>query len=290
MNKLFLEGIRTRKLNKISCPHCQSEAIVKYGIYKKEQRYKCKDCGRTFNPNTGTLLNWSHYKEKWGDFIETMGKDMSLREAGEALGISYSALFYWRHKIMKVLNQKSDEKLNGIIEMAKLNLLYLDKYHPQKEEDEDKDYFEGDEPEKRDKVYLTFLYQRNNRLDSFIYSDNTRTMDFICGISNEIDKKSRICLNVNYPFRLPLLYNKIKILDISKRKFCYNAKTAVKLLSGFITWMKKFRGVSSKYLTMYAAFYKTHKVFNNMEYLILTYLSKNYEICNSLASQGDVLI
>ena len=72
MNKIFIEGINVRKLNKVVCPHCASDEIVKYGIYKKEQRYKCKDCGRTFNPYTGTLLNWSHYKDKWGSFIETM--------------------------------------------------------------------------------------------------------------------------------------------------------------------------------------------------------------------------
>ncbi|MFA6940990.1 MAG: hypothetical protein WCQ54_08430, partial [Clostridiaceae bacterium] len=132
-----------------------------------------------------------------------------------------------------------------------------------------------------------------NRLDSYVYRDKTRVMDFICDISNEIDKKSKMCLNVNYPFRLPLLYNKFKVMDISKRKgkrkFYYNAGYAVKLLSGFKTWMKKFRGVSSKYLNKYAAFYKAHKAFNTMEFTIFCCLIKNIEINNCLASRGDVL-
>jgi len=111
--------------------------------------------------------------------------------------------------------------------------------------------------------------------------------------TTEIDKKSKICLNVNYPFRYPLLYNKFKVIGVSgrkgKRKFYYNAGKAVKLLSGFITWMKRFRGVSSKYLNKYVAFYKTHKVFNTMEFTICSYLTKNIETSNSLASIGDVL-
>ena len=293
MNKLFIEGINVRKLNKIVCPHCESDEIVKYGIYKKEQRYKCKNCGRTFNPYTGTLLNWSHYKDKWGSFIETMGKDMSLREADQAIGVRYSTLFYWRHKVMNILNQGKEEKLNGVIEITKLDLPYLNKYYPKRTEDEEDEYFKKDETKMRELVHLTFLYQRNNRLESYVYRDKTRIMDFICDISNQIDKKSKICLNVNYPFRLPFLYNKFKVIDISvrkgKRKFYYNAKKAVKLLSGFIGWMKKFHGVSSKYLNKYASFYKAHQVFNTMEFTIFSYLVKNIETSNSLASRGDVL-
>jgi len=294
MYNLVSEGINVRKLNKIICPHCQSEEIVKYGFYKGDQRYKCKDCSKTFNPYTGTLLNWSHYKSKWSDFIKTMGEDLSLREAGQAIGVHYSTLFYWRHKVMNVLNQGCEGKLNGIIEMTKMDLPYLNKYYPQKiEDDEESEFLEGDEPGKRDLVHLTFLYQRNNRLDSYVYRDNTRVMDFICDISNEIDKKSKICLNVNYPFRFPLLHNKFKVTGLSgrrgKRKFYYNAGYAVKLLSGFKTWMKKFHGVSSKYLNKYVAFYKAHKAFNTMEFTILSCFIKNFEINNSLASRGDVL-
>ena len=292
MNNLFLEGINTRKLNKIFCPHCQSEEIVKYGFYKGEQRYRCKACRRTFNPYTGTIINWSHYKEKWESFINTMGEDMSLRKAGSVIGVHYSTLFYWRHKIMSILNQGNEDKLNGVIEMTKLDLPYLDKYY-HTASDEEEDFLLGDDPKKGEKIHLAFLYQRNNRLDSFVYRDKTRIMEFVNEISNEIDKRSIICLNVNYPFRFPLIYNKFKVKGISgrkgKKRFYYNAKKVVKLLSGFKTWMRVFHGVSSKYLNKYAAYYKTHQVFNNMEYIILINLNKNIEISNSLALKGDVL-
>lgn len=292
MYSLFKQGLNERKLNKIICPHCYSSEIVKYGFYKKEQRYRCKDCGRTFNPYTGTLMNWCHYKDKWEGFIETMGKDMSLREAEAAIDVHYSTLFYWRHKVMNLLNQANEEQLKGIIEVIKLDLPYLNKYYPKKTDNDD-EYFKEDEAEKKDMVHLTFLYQRDNRLESYVYRDKTRVMDFICDISNDIDKRSRICLQNNYPFRLPFLHNKFKVKDKAagkgKRKFYYNAGRAVKLLAGFITWMKKFHGVSSKYLNKYAAFYRDHQVFNTMEYTIFSYFIKNIESSNSLASRGDVL-
>jgi len=293
MGDLVIQGVNTRKLNKVNCPHCESEEVVKYGFYKVEQRYRCKSCNRTFNPYTGTVLNWSHYKDKWGKFIETMGKDMSLRAAGSAIGIHYSTLFYWRHKVLSILNQGNENKLKGIIEMMKLDLTYLDKYHHKEEKDEELDFLFENGPEAGDKIHLTFLYQRDNRIDSFVYRDKTKAKDFIKNISNEIDKKSLICLNVNYPFRFPLLYNKFNVIGTTgskgKKKFYYNARKVRALLTGFKTWMRRFHGVSSKHLNQYAAYYKTNKVFDTMEYIILTYLSKNVVTSNSLATEGDVL-
>ncbi|MFC1940836.1 DDE-type integrase/transposase/recombinase [Chloroflexota bacterium] len=34
--------------NKISCPHCNAEGVMKYGTYKGVQRYMCKSCERKF--------------------------------------------------------------------------------------------------------------------------------------------------------------------------------------------------------------------------------------------------
>ena len=38
------------------CPHCRSESVINYGSYRLFQRYRCKDCGRTFNDKTGTIF------------------------------------------------------------------------------------------------------------------------------------------------------------------------------------------------------------------------------------------
>ena len=41
----------------VYCPHCKSRNIIKWGRYKLFQRYKCKDCKRTFNDKTGTIFH-----------------------------------------------------------------------------------------------------------------------------------------------------------------------------------------------------------------------------------------
>jgi len=50
----LLEQVRWR--DGLYCPHCRSESVIKHGSYREYQRYLCKDCGRTFNPKTGTDL------------------------------------------------------------------------------------------------------------------------------------------------------------------------------------------------------------------------------------------
>lgn len=38
------------------CPHCRGESVINYGSYRLFQRYRCKDCGPTFNDKAGTIL------------------------------------------------------------------------------------------------------------------------------------------------------------------------------------------------------------------------------------------
>lgn len=59
-NAKCFETIRAlRWPNKVSCPHCGSEAIIKQGKDdppSERQRYSCKACQRKFDDLTGTLF------------------------------------------------------------------------------------------------------------------------------------------------------------------------------------------------------------------------------------------
>jgi transposase-like protein len=50
----LLQQVRWRE--GLQCPRCRSESVIKYGSYRAYQRYRCKDCGRTFNDKTGTIF------------------------------------------------------------------------------------------------------------------------------------------------------------------------------------------------------------------------------------------
>lgn len=284
MDITVYEAIKHRFKDGAICPYCGSMEVNKHGFFNGKQRYKCKECKKTFNLFTNTLLSWSHYKDKWEDFIKTMGDDMTLRQAQKQVGISYVTLFYWRHKIMNILNKNNNNTLKGVLEMMKINFPYLNKYH-QKEKNEVEDDIRTDEI-----ICFTFIYQRDTRLDAFLYKDRQGAKRLIEDITYNIDRKSIICLNCNYPFRFPLIQRRFIVAEKGSSKYIrkgyYNTDQVKKFIAMFKNWLAPFRGVSSKYLIQYSAYYKTHKIFNTMEYNIISYLRESCSINNSTACSG----
>jgi len=120
INNLFKHDIYKNK--KIECcPICSGKKYIKYGSYKEIQRYKCKECGKTFSNNTNLL--WSYSKKglnKWLKFIELMVKKKSLRVCSKILHINLATAFYWRHKILHGLKLGSiPNTLKGDIHINK---------------------------------------------------------------------------------------------------------------------------------------------------------------------------
>jgi transposase-like protein len=76
------------------CPHCRSESVIKHGSYREYQRYLCKDCGRTFNPKTGTIF--AHAKIGLNKllfaFYAFLRFNTSIRQLDAELTVSYRSL------------------------------------------------------------------------------------------------------------------------------------------------------------------------------------------------------
>lgn len=215
-----------------------------------------------------------------------MNQDLSLRKAEDIVRVSYASLFYWRHKIMTILNEETDGRFHGTLELINMKMKYLDKYRNIKKDEEDEEEFQK-EGEARS-IYFAFLYQRDNRLNSYIYNRGARS--FIYDLSDYINEKSMVCLSSNYPFRYHLLYKKVKVADKNnyKRMDYYNTDSVRKYLGQFTYWIKMFRGVSSKNLVKYAAFFRNHIIFKNMEGIILSSLRECGNMKNQYAARGEL--
>lgn len=100
------------------CPHCGSVHVVKNGKSKSTQRFLCKDCKKSFNSATNTIVNYfKHSFSTFEKYIDCMMNGMSVRKSAEKCNISKNTSFIWRHKILDALqNMASDVRLNGIIE------------------------------------------------------------------------------------------------------------------------------------------------------------------------------
>jgi len=86
------------------------------------QRYRCKECGKTFSNKTNTSFYYSKKNsETWVKYIELMLQRKTLNECSKELGISLPTAFYWRHKILFSLSKvKEAEKLENNIHISKI--------------------------------------------------------------------------------------------------------------------------------------------------------------------------
>jgi len=104
----------------IYCPHCGCvENVQKFGKSNSKQRYRCKDCGRTFSATSESVLSGTHKSLSiWEKYIECMLDGLSIRKSAEECGISLQTSFVWRHKILDALSKKVEKEtsLKGVIE------------------------------------------------------------------------------------------------------------------------------------------------------------------------------
>ncbi|MED4727222.1 IS1595-like element ISAnmi1 family transposase [Aneurinibacillus migulanus] len=123
-----IDELRDKRYSKgFNCAHCKSNSVVRFDKYNGRQRYKCKNCGKTFSDLTNSPLQGTHYPEKWIQFIDCMLKGMSLRESSKELGVHHVTLFYWRHKVLAALEQMQIEQFEGILEVDETYFLFSEK-------------------------------------------------------------------------------------------------------------------------------------------------------------------
>lgn len=117
-----------RRLNNLginkSCS-CGSGNIVKYGKQKSIQRYKCKDCNKTFTLFSGTIVEKTKYHwDLWVAVLEMTINGFSLDKMQTVLSKDYGCkdiniktLFLWRHKLIYAISKLEQPKLTGVIQI-----------------------------------------------------------------------------------------------------------------------------------------------------------------------------
>jgi transposase len=90
--------------------------VVRNGSASGLQRYKCRECSRTFNALTGTPLARLRQKSKWIVQAEVLREGMTITQAAKRLKVARSTAFRWRHRFMAVPKTIQAQSLAGIAE------------------------------------------------------------------------------------------------------------------------------------------------------------------------------
>lgn len=98
------------------CPHCQSIDVVRNGLARGLQRYKCRDCAKTFNALTKTPLARLRYRERWLSQTQALIDGVSITKAAQQLDVARSTAFRWRHRFLALPHHVKAAHFSGIVE------------------------------------------------------------------------------------------------------------------------------------------------------------------------------
>lgn len=99
-----------------TCPHCKAYRVIRYGHANGLQRYRCRECRKTFSALTGTPLSRLHKRGKWLDQAEALRTGLTLHQVADALNIHVSTAHRWRHRFLELPEHIQDQSLCGITE------------------------------------------------------------------------------------------------------------------------------------------------------------------------------
>lgn len=98
------------------CPHCHGQHVVRSGSVRGLQRYKCRDCGRTFNALTGTPLARLRYRQRWLGQTAALIEGLSITKVAQLLEVARSTAFRWRHRFLALPHHVKAGHFSGIVE------------------------------------------------------------------------------------------------------------------------------------------------------------------------------
>jgi transposase-like protein len=93
--------IEARFGERAPCPHCQSMRVGPWGRASGLRRYRCRDCGKSFNALTGTPLARLRKRSAW--------------KAAAQCGVSVPTSFRWRHRFLERPKDIKAETVTGMV-------------------------------------------------------------------------------------------------------------------------------------------------------------------------------
>lgn len=236
-----------QKLVAHCCPYCHSTAYIKNGKYKQAQRYKCKNCHKQFKDTSLTALHWLHKTGKVQRYFQAMQNSLSVRKAAKYAGVSKGTAFAWRHKFLTSLSSGQFYVSNSNAATVKSVKIFTLPYSAKGRKKE---------PEKNREKSITVIQLEGGQL----CIKKIARRRAVKQISSEIQTgKPEV-----YIARVPNKLLHASLVRTEGIKTITRTDFADKLLNqisqkqeNILQWMKRFKGVASKYLQQYWSWYAT---------------------------------
>jgi transposase-like protein len=259
----LISEIEQRMVENPECPHCHSSLINRHGKVNKMQRYRCKNCCKTFVATTATPLARLRYKELWMDYIRCMLDSKVLRKCADECGINLKTSFRWRHRFLTLPSVLKATKLEGIIEADETFFPYSEKgtknlvRQPRKrgmkakKRGRSKDYWVS---------VLTVRDRAKNTYEAILPSVTTAALHQ--ELKGKLAKDSVLCSDGYKPYiklstKNDLIHKRLDIAGgVKVIDKVFHIQNVNAYHSRLKAWIGRFHGVATKYLANYLGWFR----------------------------------
>jgi transposase-like protein len=257
--------IESRLAAKRECAHCHSGNVKKWGKAHGLQRYRCYDCGKTFNSLTDSPLTLLRKKDRWLKMASSLKEGLSVRKTAARCGVSVPTAFRWRHRFLRAAAADKPIKLEGIAEADETYFLESFKGRRQLPRPARK---RGGKAKKRglssEQIPVLVARDRHGAVIDAVLPDQSKAAVKKV-LSGRLGKDNILCIDggnalwgfVNeeeIPFKLILsdkhVYEKDPIFHIQNVNGYHHRLKS---------WMVRFNGVATKYLPNYLGWRRVYE-------------------------------
>lgn len=250
--------LESRFPNGVTCPVCGKKHIQKFGKCVKIQRYRCKECGKTFSEYTKTVFSSTKKDYSlWVKYIDLMMKDMSLRSIANELNISVVTAFKWRHKILNAIKKyQAKTQVKGVVEADETFLFYSHKgQHIEGVKGRERGGVSRYRGISRDQIGVLVAIDRNKNIVSQMYGGGRVTSKLLEEILGKRIEKDTILVTDSCKSYIKFAgVHSLQLKQIARKKHKngeYHINNVNAYHKGLKHFLMKFNGISTKYLNNY---------------------------------------
>jgi len=257
-----VEWIEPEPGKRPACPYCKAEDPIRWGRSHGLSRFRCRNCKRTFNALTSTPLAHLRHKDKWPVFAKTMIEGKSVRASARACGVHYTTTFRWRHRFLRIPEEKQAQVLRGIAEADETFLLRSKKGEHCLQRQGRKRGGKATKPGRsKEQVCVLVARDRGGATVSNVLSEFTN--DTLVHVLQPVLTEDTLLCSDGHPVYKAFaagtgvahkVVNGSAGVRVVEKVFHIQNVNAYH--SRFKTWMRRFNGVATKYLPNYLGWHR----------------------------------
>ena len=269
--KRIIRELEHRLIEAPECPHCHSSIINRFGKKGDMQRYRCKNCMKTFTATTNTPLARLRFKEKWVNYIEGMLESKVLRQSARENDINLKTAFRWRHRFLQLPAELKAKLLEGIVETDETFFAYSEKGNKHLNRRARKRGKQTGKQGRSKEDWVPVLTARDRGRHTFeAILDSTSIKEISEQLGGKIEKDSILCSDgyksyIQFAQNNDLVHKRLNLsAGIRVIDKVFHIQNVNAYHSRLKQWIAKFHGVATKYLDHYLGWFRLMDTSENL--------------------------